>query len=65
VERLESLGIVHQRDGRAADLVVVDQIHGPTSQCDWIEGGRHPDGYSAVVRASRLAAPLPPIDRGL
>jgi hypothetical protein len=54
VERLESLGIVHQRDGRAADLVVVDQIHGPTSQCDWIEGGRHPDGYSAVWRAGTV-----------
>jgi len=54
VERLESLGLVHLRDRQAVDLVVVDQVHGPTSPCDWIDGGKHPDGYSAVWRAGTV-----------
>lgn len=48
VERLSRLGLVFQRDGRSADIVVVDQLHGPTTLCDWLESGRHPDGYSAA-----------------
>jgi hypothetical protein len=48
VVRLSRLGLVFQRDGRSADIVVVDQLHGPTTLCDWLESGRHPDGYSAA-----------------
>jgi hypothetical protein len=48
VERLERLGLVHLRDGRAVDIVVVDQLRGPTSVCDWIAAGRHADGYAAA-----------------
>lgn len=41
-------GLAHLHDGAAVDLVVIDQLHGPTTPCDWIEAGRHPDGYSAA-----------------
>jgi hypothetical protein len=48
VEQLAARGLTHIRGGKAVDLVVVDQFQGPTTPCDWIEGGRHPGGYSAV-----------------
>ena len=54
VESLATHGIVHLRHGKAVDIVVVDQFQGPTSPCDWIEGGRHPDGYSAVWLAGTI-----------
>lgn len=38
--RLESLGLVHVGDeGKAVDLVIVDQLQGPSNACDWIEFG--------------------------
>lgn len=45
---LASFGLVHLRQGEAIDFVIVDQFRGPTSPCVWIDGGRHPDGYSAA-----------------
>ena len=54
VGRLERLGLLHVHESRAVDFVVVDQLKGPTTQCDWIEGGKHPDGYSAVWRAGTV-----------
>lgn len=51
-------GLVHVRDGQAVDIVVVDQLQGPTTQCDWIEGGRHPDGYSAAWLAGTMPGGL-------
>lgn len=48
VRRLTSVGFVHLRDGRSVDICVVDQNRGPTAPCDWLDGGKHPDGYSAV-----------------
>lgn len=53
VERLQQVGLVHTRDGQAVDLVIVDQVQGPTA-CNWLEGGRHPDGYSAVWLAGTV-----------
>jgi len=61
VERLSRSGLVFQLDGRSVDIVVVDQLHGPTTLCDWLESGRHPDGYSAAwlagIEAGALAHP--------
>jgi hypothetical protein len=54
VERLQLLGFTHLHNGRAVDLVVVDQLRGPTSQCDWLEAGRHPDGYSAAWKSGTI-----------
>lgn len=36
VERLGRLGFIFQRDGSAADIVVVDQREGPTTPCRWL-----------------------------
>lgn len=40
VHRLTAAGLVHLRDGAAVDIVVVDQLKGPLSQCNWIEYGK-------------------------
>jgi len=37
VRHLESLGLRYLENGGARDLVVVEQLNGPTSPCDWIE----------------------------
>lgn len=37
VRHLERQGLVYMREGKAADAVVVDQLRGPTTPCDWIE----------------------------
>lgn len=62
IRRLESHGFIYLRGGKAIDLCVVDQHRGPVTPCEWIEGGKHPDGYTAVWRAgadpSTMYAPL-------
>jgi len=42
VKLLESSGLRFIVDGSSKDIVVVDQMHGPTSPCDWIEFGSIP-----------------------
>jgi tetratricopeptide (TPR) repeat protein len=55
VRRLESLGFVHlDAEGNAQDLVVVDQLRGSMSKCDWIEYGQVEIGGNRVAIA-RLA----------
>lgn len=54
IRGLERLGFIHLQDGRAVDLVVVDQHRGPTTPCDWIDGGKHPNGYSAAWKAGTI-----------
>lgn len=51
VRRIESLGLVHLDEGGAArDIVVIDQLHGPTSPCNWVEAGHVTiDGNSIAV----------------
>lgn len=51
VRRIESLGLVHlDESGAARDIVVIDQLHGPTSPCDWVEAGHITiDGNSIAV----------------
>ncbi|NCA18099.1 MAG: hypothetical protein EBS90_13845, partial [Betaproteobacteria bacterium] len=40
VRRMESLGFVHlDSEGKAQDLVVVDQLQGLVSKCEWLEYG--------------------------
>jgi hypothetical protein len=48
VAKLERFGIVPFVDDVAFEVVVVDQMIGPTTECDWIEGGRYDEGYSAA-----------------
>jgi hypothetical protein len=54
VDQLADLGLEHVRDGRAVDLAVVDQFRGPTTPCDWLEAGKHPDGYAAAWKAGTI-----------
>jgi hypothetical protein len=39
VKCLVRRGIARQTPARDGDLVVVDQIMGPTTRCDWVDGG--------------------------
>jgi len=39
VAALRAHGIVYEQDGKARDLVVIDQIRGPLLPCDWVELG--------------------------
>ena len=54
IEHLSAFGFIHVTDRRAVDLSVVDQLQGSTVPCDWLEGGKHPDGYSAVWLAGTV-----------
>lgn len=40
IRGLESRGLTHVREGRAQDIVVVDQRRGPIDRCDWIQFGK-------------------------
>jgi hypothetical protein len=44
IGELEAAGLRFLVDGKATDLVVVDQLRGPTVPCDWIEFARLPFG---------------------
>ena len=37
VKHLEANGLAFVRGGKAIDLIVVDQLKGPTGPCDWIQ----------------------------
>ncbi len=39
ISKLEQFGLRHLVDGKAQDILVIDQIAGPCSPCDWIEWG--------------------------
>ncbi len=56
-DKLESLNFVYQSKEGAQDFVFIDQQHGPTIPCSWIEYG-HVDLYNdpqKKVAACRLA----------
>lgn len=40
VRSLETIGILHLRDGASVDIVVMDQQRGPTATCAWAEFGQ-------------------------
>jgi len=50
VDALRQNGLIYLRDGQAVDVVIVDQQHGPTAPCDWIEFG------TVTVRGATVAA---------
>jgi hypothetical protein len=45
-EGLDQLGLRAIVDGKCADFAIVDQKHGPIADCDWLEWGRHVDGFN-------------------
>ena len=54
IDRLERHGIVHVNGDASVDIVVIDQMSGPTSFCDWVQSGRHADGYSAAWKKGTI-----------
>jgi hypothetical protein len=55
IDRLEENGLTFQTEGRPEHIVVIDQIRGPMTACDWIEFGRVDwDGDGHQVAACRL-----------
>ena len=64
VRRLEMVGFKYLDNGTAIDLVVVDQMGGPTTRCDWIEFGKiEIDGHQVAAcrmvgsKATKLFSP--------
>lgn len=59
IERLCGVGLVHRGDdGRAVDLVVVDQNQGPVTLCEWLDFGHADwDGDPTQVVAVCCARP--------
>jgi hypothetical protein len=45
---LEQFGFVSPASGIATDFVVVDQMTGPTTPCEWVQAGRYPEGFTAA-----------------
>jgi hypothetical protein len=61
VEQLEDRGLTFLDGERSMDIAVLFQGRGLMMPCDWIEHGRHPDGYEmcwlAGTEPGSLAAP--------
>ncbi len=53
IKELEQAGFIYMQNGKAKDLVVVEQLRGPTTACDWIEFG-HLQFEGNRVAACRL-----------
>jgi hypothetical protein len=54
IEVLEQSGLVFMEDDKAVDIVVCDQLQGPTIACDWIEFGKLPIDDDNTVAAAWL-----------
>jgi hypothetical protein len=56
VDKLERVGIIHLKDGNSQDILVADQMQGPTTPCDWAEFGRIDIEPGRPVSAIQLKA---------
>ncbi|WP_445371831.1 hypothetical protein ACH518_03140 [Methylomonas sp. HW2-6] len=55
IKKLQRAGLEFLRDGEAIDVAVVDQIHGISSKCAWLEFGHvSMDGSGPRIAACRL-----------
>lgn len=55
IKSLQRAGLEFLCDGRAIEIAVVDQMRGPTSQCDWLEFGHmNLGGIGPRIAACRL-----------
>lgn len=63
VETLQRRGLVYLMDGAAQDLIVVDQLHGPVANCDWVDFGQISLGGDSQQRVSacRLKGSTQPV----
>ena len=61
VDRLKGSDFIFHNGREFVDVAVVDQMHGPTSSCSWLECGRHQIGFAMAwlrgTNASPMAAP--------
>jgi len=56
IRELEKLGFVYLKDGKSADIAIVDQSRGFMTPCDWLEYGHVTIGDGRTkVAACRLA----------
>lgn len=58
IDDLEHLGLIQLEDDCWVDMVVVDQMVGPTAHCPWIQWGRHPAGFTGVWMAGTSPGPV-------
>src|SRR4051794_22231679 len=56
VKSLEVRGLVHLHGGEAVDVVVVDQLAGPTSRCGHVNLGGNPKKRVAACRLAGASA---------
>ncbi len=60
--KLVELGLVELDENHFYDLAYVDQHHGPTMPCNWLEWKRHRDGFTYAWLAGKepgdIAAPV-------
>ena len=67
VGKLHLKGLCYIRDGRCADIAVVDRWFGPCVPCDWLRSGNDPDDgpFAAYIEDDNpvISRPRPlPID---
>ena len=68
VRQLEGNGLVFLRDDESIDIVVVDQVRGPSIKCDWVEFGHipwHDDDHQIAacrLRGSKVTQLVMPLD---
>ena len=53
-ERLKHIGIVHLKDGRCQDVVVIDQMRGCLTTCDWAVYGHVELAPGQKIAAAQL-----------
>jgi hypothetical protein len=54
IDRLATNGMTFLKDGRSQDIVVADQMYGPTVPCDWADFGRIEINPGQIVPAAQL-----------
>jgi hypothetical protein len=54
IKKLETFGLTFLLEGKSVDIAVVDQIRGPTTECDWLKFGKCEIAPGQRVAACRL-----------
>lgn len=54
IHRLEAGGLQYLQDGAPRDMILVDQLRGPSAPCDWLEVGQMQIAPGQTVTAARL-----------
>jgi len=54
IQQLETMGLDFLLDGVPQDIVIVNQLDGPTTECNWIEVARIKYDEDQIVTAARM-----------